>query len=37
MAERMAEGRLQIVGNPMDAPPVLRELDIHRLLAAQTA
>jgi hypothetical protein len=37
MAERIAEGRLQIIGNPMDAPPVLRELDIHRLLAAQTS
>lgn len=35
--KRIAQGRLQIVGNPADAPAVLAELDIHRLLSAHTA
>ncbi len=37
MAKRIADGRLRIVGDPSAAPAVLRELDIHRLLAAHTA
>jgi hypothetical protein len=37
MARRVAEGRLRIVGDPSAAPPVLRDLDIHRLLVAHTA
>lgn len=37
MARRVAEGRVRIVGDPSAAPPVLRDLDIHRLLAAHTA
>jgi hypothetical protein len=35
--QRMAEGKLRIEGNPAEAPTVLAELDIHRLLAPQTA
>ncbi|MGE0687553.1 MAG: hypothetical protein AB7P33_12465 [Dehalococcoidia bacterium] len=35
--ERLAAGRLKIFGNPMDAPPVFGEVDIHRMLAPQTA
>jgi hypothetical protein len=35
--ERMAEGRLRVFGDPMSAPAVLTELDIHRLLAPRTA
>lgn len=34
---RVAEGRLRIVGDPTSAPPVLHEVDIHRLLAEHTA
>jgi hypothetical protein len=38
MAEqRIAEGRLQVVGDPTAVPPMLAELDIHRLLASRTA
>jgi hypothetical protein len=37
MAERIADGRLEIIGDPSAAPAVLRELDIHKLLAAHTA
>lgn len=34
---RVAEGRLTIQGDPSRIPPVLRQLDLHRLLAAHTA
>jgi hypothetical protein len=37
MAERMAAGKLKIIGDPSAAPAVLRELDIHKLLARHTA
>jgi hypothetical protein len=37
MAERVADGRLKIVGDPSAAPAVLRQLNIHALLAARTA
>jgi len=37
MAERMAAGRLRIVGDPSAAPAVLTELNIHALLAPYTA
>jgi hypothetical protein len=33
MEERMAEGRLEIVGNPADVPAAIAGLDIHRLLS----
>jgi hypothetical protein len=36
MQERISEGRLEIVGNPSDAPTALAELDIHRLLSSRT-
>jgi hypothetical protein len=36
MEERIAEGRLEIVGNPSDVPAPLAELDIHRLLSSRT-
>ena len=36
MQERIAEGRLEIVGNPSDVPTALAELDIHRLLSSRT-
>lgn len=36
-ARRVAEGRVTIEGDPARMPAVLRELDIHRLLAAHTA
>ena len=35
--ERLAAGRLRIEGDPSRMPPVLAELDIHRLLASRTA
>lgn len=34
---RIADGRLRIEGDPALAPPELMQLDIHRLLAGQTA
>lgn len=34
---RIANGRLRIEGDPSQAPPILTQLDIHRLLAGQTA
>ena len=37
MRERMADGRLAIVGDPSAAPAALAGLDIHRLLASRTA
>ena len=37
MAERMAAGRLKIIGDPSAAPAVLTELNIHKLLAPHTA
>lgn len=37
MAQRIADGRLTIEGDPSSAPAVLQEIDIHRLLAARTA
>ena len=37
MAERIADGRLTIKGDPSAAPAVLREVDIHKLLAKFTA
>ena len=37
MAERMAAGRLKIIGDPSAAPAVLTKLDIHKLLAPHTA
>lgn len=36
MQERMADGRLAVVGDPSTAPPALAHLDIHRLLASRT-
>lgn len=36
IAERLAEGRLALIGDPACAPPVLGELDIHRLLSSHT-
>jgi len=36
MEARLAEGRLQIVGNPADVPAILAGLDIHRLLSSRT-
>ena len=36
MEERVAQGRLKIVGNPTDVPAVLAGLDIHRLLSSRT-
>ncbi len=35
--ERIATGKLKVVGNPADMPALLVELDIHRLLASRTA
>jgi hypothetical protein len=37
MQDRIAEGRLEIVGDPADVPTALAELDIHRLLASRTS
>jgi hypothetical protein len=37
MQERIAEGRLAIVGNPSELPGALAELDIHRLLSSRTS
>jgi len=37
MADRIAEGRLRIVGDPATAPTLLAELDIHRLLSSRTS
>jgi hypothetical protein len=37
MLERLTSGRMKIVGNPGDVPPVLQGLDVHRLLAPHTA
>ena len=36
MEERLAEGRLEIVGDPTDVPAILADLDIHRLLSSRT-
>ena len=36
MEERVAQGRLKIVGNPTDVPAVLAGLDIHRLQSSRT-
>jgi hypothetical protein len=35
--ERLESGRLRILGDPAGIPTVLRETDIHRLLAPHTA
>jgi hypothetical protein len=35
--QRIAEGRLEIVGNPSGVPTALAELDIHRLLSSRTS
>ena len=37
MEERIAEGRLQIVGDPSAVPLTLAGLDIHRLLSSRTS
>lgn len=37
IAERIAEGRVRIVGDASAAPPVLGDLDLHRRIAAHTA
>ena len=37
IAERMAAGRLKIIGDPSAAPAVLAELNIHRVPAPHTA
>jgi hypothetical protein len=37
MEQRLAEGRLKIVGNPVDVPGSLAGLDIHRLLSSRTS
>jgi hypothetical protein len=37
MEERIAEGRLTIVGDPSAVPDPLEGLDIHRLVASHTA
>ena len=37
MEQRIAEGRLKILGDPAHAPAVLAGLDIHRLLSSYTA
>jgi hypothetical protein len=36
MADRIAEGRLIILGDPAAAPAIFAELDIHRLLSSRT-
>jgi hypothetical protein len=36
MEQRMAEGRLEVVGDPADVPATLAGLDIHRLLSSRT-
>jgi hypothetical protein len=36
LQQRIAEGRLEIVGDPADVPTTLASLDIHRLLASRT-
>jgi hypothetical protein len=35
--ERIAAGTLRIEGDPSNAPAILQEMDIHRLLASRTA
>jgi hypothetical protein len=37
MEQRLAEGRLEIVGNPADVPAAIAQLDIHRLLSSRTS
>jgi hypothetical protein len=37
LEERLAAGRTKVIGNPMDAPPVLLEVNTHKLLAPRTA
>ena len=37
MEQRMAEGRLKIVGDPGAVPATLAGLDIHRLLSSRTS
>jgi hypothetical protein len=37
MEQRMAEGRLKIVGDPADVPATLAGLDLHRLLSSRTS
>jgi hypothetical protein len=37
MQQRIAQGRLQVIGDPTAVPPPLAELDVHRLLASRTA
>jgi hypothetical protein len=37
MDERIAEGRLQIVGDPSAVPDMLAGLDIHRLVSSRTS
>ena len=36
MAERMAEGRLRVMGDPASVPAMIAELDIHLLLSSRT-
>ena len=36
MAERVAQGKLRVEGDPSRVPPMLAELDIHRLLSSHT-
>jgi hypothetical protein len=35
--ERIAAGTLKIEGDPSNAPAILQEIDVHRLLASRTA
>jgi hypothetical protein len=37
VAERIAAGRLRLVGDPAAVPAILTELDVHRLLASRTS
>ena len=37
MQERLASGRLRIEGNPQEAPAILQNLNVHTLLASETA
>jgi hypothetical protein len=36
MEQRIAEGRLQVLGDPTAVPAPLAQLDVHRLLASRT-
>ena len=37
MQQRIAAGRLKVIGDPSGAPPGLAEVNIHKLLAPHTA